>query len=219
MKMDLKEAFGTRSSTRAFSKERVEKEVVEELLSLASSAPSALNLQPWEVVVVAGEEKERLSSIISKAYAEREVPCGPGAVKKMPEEFYARQRESLKQMEPFVKEAGFEFDTFVNEGSCRFYDAPVALLIFLDDSHSGRRMICLGVFLGYLLLAAESLGLGTCPIGIINPYGNEIKEFLRIPDEKELMVGVALGYPDPDSPINRIRTDRADLNKNAKWVY
>ena len=218
--MDLKEAMETRSSTRVFLNKKVEKEVVEELISVASRAPSALNLQPWEVVIVAGEEKQRLSNVVSRAYSEHEVPCGPGAVKKMPKEFYERQRESLAKMEPFINEAGFDdFNAFVNEGSCRFYEAPVAVLIFLDDSHSERRMICIGVFLGYLLLAARSLGLGTCPIGIINPYGHEIKEFLNVPEEKELMVGIGLGYPDPDSPVNRVSTERVDLNKSAKWVY
>ena len=81
--MDLKEAMESRSSTRVFAKKKVEKEVVEELIALASRAPSALNLQPWEVVIVAGEEKQRLSNVISKAYGEMEVPCGPGAVKKI----------------------------------------------------------------------------------------------------------------------------------------
>ena len=73
--MDLKEAMETRSSSRVFSNKLVEKEVVEEMLLMASSAPSALNLQPWEVVVVAGEEKQRLSNVIVKAYAEKAVPC------------------------------------------------------------------------------------------------------------------------------------------------
>jgi len=219
MILNMKEAMETRRSTRAFSDKKVEKKTVEEIMALASSAPSALNLQPWEVVVVAGEEKERLSKVILKAYGERKIPCGPGAVKRMPSEFYARQKEALGVMEPFINEAGYRFDPFINEGSCSFYDAPVAVLVFLDDSHSRRRLICIGVFLAYLVLAAHSLGLGTCPIGIINPYGNEIREFLNITDEKELMLGIAIGYPDEDSLVNRIRTDRVDLNKLVNWIF
>jgi len=217
--MDIGDALNTRRTVRAFYERKVGKKTVEEMLALASSAPSALNLQPWEVVVVAGDEKERLSKVVLKAYGERKIPCGPGAVKRMPQEYYARQREALGVMEPYINEAGYGFEEFINEGSCSFYDAPVAVLVFLDDSHSKRRMICIGVFLAYLLLAAHSLGLGTCPIGIINPYGNEIREFLDIPDEKELMLGIAIGYPDEDSPVNRIRTDRVDLNRTVRWVY
>ena len=217
--MELKEAIEGRTSIRAFLPKTIEKETVEKILSLAAASPSALNLQPWEVVVVAGKEKERLSNVILKAYREKSVPCGPSAQKRMPPEYYRRQKEAYKSMVPFIEEAGMEFDSFINEGSCRFYDAPVAILMFLDDSHPERRMICHGSFLGYLTLAAHCLGLGTCPIGIINPYGNEIKEFLNIPEEKKLTLGIALGYPDSDSPVNKIRTGRDGLENIVKWVY
>ena len=195
--MEVKEAIKGRTSTRAFLAETVEKEIVEEILALAAGSPSALNLQPWEVVVVAGKEKERLSDVILKAYREKSVPCGPSAKKRMPPEYYRRQKEAYKSMIPHIVEAGMEFDSFINEGSCKFYNAPVAILLFLDDSHPERRMICHGSFLGYLTLAAHSLGLGTCPIGIINPYGNEIKEFLNLPEEKKLTLGIALDIPTP----------------------
>ena len=205
--MELKEAIGTRRSTRAFAKKKVEKEVVEELLLLASKAPSALNLQPWEVVVVAGEEKKRLSDVIGKAYSERSVPCGAGAVKRMPEEFYARQRRALAAMEPLMNEAGYRFDTFVNEGSCRFYDAPVAMLIFLDGSHSKGRMICIGVFLGYLLLAAHSLGLGAGPMTAFNPP--DFSRILKLPAHLVPSVLVAVGYPAGD-PSPKMRYPVSD---------
>ena len=217
--MDVKEAIESRTSKRVFLERIVEKEKLEEVLEMATRAPSALNLQPWEIVVVAGKEKERLSNIILKAYDEKSVPCAPGAVKRMPQEFYDRQKDAFKAMVPHIEKAGSEFDTFVNRGSCRFYDAPVALLLFMDDSHPERRMVCIGSFLAYLALAAHSVGLGTCPIGIIRPYEDEIKEFLRIPDEKRMIVGVALGYPDPASPVNEIRTGRDGLERQVKWVY
>ena len=217
--MEVKEAIKGRTSVRAFLPKTVEKETVEEILSLAAASPSALNLQPWEVVVVAGKEKERLSNVILKAYREKSVPCGPSAQKRMPPEYYRRQKEAYKSMVSFIQEAGMKFDSFINEGSCRFYDAPVAILLFLDDSHPERRMICHGSFLAYLALAAHSLGVGTCPIGIINPYGNEIKEFLNVPEEKKLTLGIALGYPDTDSPVNKIKTGRDALENIVKWVY
>ena len=215
----MKEAIENRTSTRAFLDKTIEKDKVGEILRMAMRSPSALNLQPWEIVVVAGKEKERLSNVILKAYREKSVPCGPGAAKRMPPEFYERQKDAFKAMVPHIEKAGSEFDTFVNMGSCRFYDAPVAILLFLDDSHPARRMVCIGSFLGYLALAAHSVGLGTCPIGIIRPYESEIKEFLRIPGEKRMIVGVALGYPDPASPVNEIRTGRDGLENIVKWVY
>ncbi len=47
--MDLIEAIKVRKSVRAFKPDEVSKEQIEEILRLAIHAPSAINLQPWEL--------------------------------------------------------------------------------------------------------------------------------------------------------------------------
>ena len=56
--MDLIDVIKGRKSCRAFSSDPVSKELIEEMLSLATQAPSVINLQPWEFTVVAGEEEK-----------------------------------------------------------------------------------------------------------------------------------------------------------------
>ncbi len=56
--MDLIDVVKGRKSCRAFSSDPVSKELIEEMLRLATQAPSVINLQPWEFTVVAGEERE-----------------------------------------------------------------------------------------------------------------------------------------------------------------
>ena len=90
--MDILQAVMKRRSTRAFLDTRVERETIETLLSLATQAPSAINLQPWEFVVVSGEEKKRLSKLLVKRMREKNISCGPGAKKPLPEFFLERQR-------------------------------------------------------------------------------------------------------------------------------
>jgi len=41
---------------------------------------------------------------------------------------------------------------------------------------------------------------------------------LNIPENKNLVIGVALGYPDLESPINRFRSPRDDLDKFVRWI-
>jgi nitroreductase len=76
--MDLIEAMKERRSTRAFLAKTVARETLERLLHLATQAPSAINLQPWELTVVSGEEKMRLSRVLVKRMKERNISCGPG---------------------------------------------------------------------------------------------------------------------------------------------
>jgi nitroreductase len=216
--MDLIKAIQERKSIRAFKPNLIPKEKIEAVLKLAIRAPSAINLQPWEFIVVVGEERERLSRRLIKAYREKQIPCGPDAVKPLPKTIGKRGAKTLQAMNPFFTEMGVQPDAFVNEGSCNFYGAPVAIIICLDDSFSNARFVDIGILLGYFVLAAHELGLATCPIGLITAYEDEIKEVLSIPENKNVVIGIALGIPDPESPINRFKSYREDLENFVRWI-
>jgi nitroreductase len=216
--MDLIEAIKQRKSCRAFKPVPVPRAKIEELLRLATYAPSAINLQPWEFTVVVGEERERLSRRLIKAYREKQISCGPGNVKPLPRTVGKRGAKTLVMMNPFFEEMRVTSDQYINEGSCNFYGAPVAILMFLDDSFSKAGLVDQGIALAYLVLAAHGLGLSTCPIGLITAYEDDVKDVLSIPENKQLVVGVALGYPDLNSPINRFKSPRDEFDKFVRWV-
>jgi len=214
--MDLLKGIEERRSTRAFLERPVEREKIETLINYATQAPSAINLQPWELIVVSGEEKNRLSRVLVKRMKERNISCGPGAKSPLPEYFVERQRGLLDTILPNLPEQT-PFQDFINEGSCNFYGAPTAIIITLDQVFSSARLTDIGVLVGYLVLAAHDLELGTCPIGLITAFDDDIKEALSIRDEKQVVIGVALGYGDPDSPINRSRSERVPMGDVVKW--
>jgi len=216
--MDLIKAIRERKSFRAFKPDPISRETIQEVLTLASHAPSAINLQPWEFVVVTGEERERLSRRLIKAYKEKQISCGPGNVKPMPKTFVKRGAKTLELMNPFFEEMGVDPNQFINEGSCNFYGAPTAILICIDDSFPNARFVDIGLILGYLLLAAHVSDLATCPIGLITAYQEEIKDTLNIPESKNVVIGLALGYPDEKSPINRFKSQRDDFEKFVRWI-
>jgi nitroreductase len=216
--MDLLKAIGERKSVRAFKPDSIPKERIEEILKLTIHAPSAINLQPWEFVVVIGEEKERLGRRLIKAYKEKQIACSPGNVKPLPKTYGTRGAKTLELMKPFFEEMKVDINQYVNEGSCNFYGAPVAILLCLDDSFPQARMVDIGIALGYLVLTAHEFGLATCPIGLITAYEDEIKDLLNIPENKIVVIGVALGYPDSDIPINRFKSPRDNLENFVRWI-
>jgi nitroreductase len=215
--MELEHVIAERKSIRAFKKDPVPRELIEEVLQQVIRAPSAINLQPWEFICVAGEEKERLSRLLLKSYHERKISCSPGAKGPLPAELSARGEGSIAALKPALDALGLSFDAFVNEGSCRFYDAPVAVICCMNRIFSTRQYLCIGAALGYLTLAAHARGLGTCPIGLVTAYEDQIREFLNVPDDREIVLGVALGYPDWTSPINQAKTSREPLATVLRW--
>ena len=214
--MDVLEAIRSRRSTRAYLAKPVSKETMERLLEAAMEAPSAINMQPWEVVVVSGEERKRLSRLIVKRMRERNIGCAPGAKRALAQHFVEREKGLLEVISPHIPK-NVHFQDFINEGSCNFYGAPVAVIICIDEVFSSARLTDIGIFVGYFILAAHAMGLGTCPIGLITAFEDDIKELLNIREEKRVVIGIAVGYADDNSPINRARSKRVPLSEVVEW--
>jgi nitroreductase len=68
------------------------------------------------------------------------------------------------------------------------------------------------------MLAASSRGLGTCWMNAISICQEHIKRELALEDELILVDGIAVGYPDPDSPINNIPRDRLPIEAVVRWM-
>jgi nitroreductase len=215
--MNVFSAMTNRQSARAYLSKPVARADIEDILKYAGMAPSAINLQPWEYVIVYGEEKDRLVQQLKRAHAERNISCGPGTENPLPDIFKNRSRRASQAMAPKVAEMGLKFNQFVEEGSCSFYGAPIAIIVTLDRLFPKIRYLDVGLSVSYLLLAAQAKGLATCPIGLITAYGDEIAGALDISDDKEIVLGIALGYADTQSPINCFKTDRENLDAFRSW--
>jgi nitroreductase len=216
--MEMVEAIEGRKSIRKFKPDPVPRKIIEDVLQLAARAPSAINLQPWEFTVVSEREKERLCRRLLKAYGEKRVSCSPGTARHLPQEIEQRRKKLFQEMKPYVDQLEIPFEDFVNEGSFNFYGAPTAIIICMDRAFPQTRLVCIGAALGYLVLAAHAFSLGTCPIGIITAFKDEIKDQLNIPEGKDVILGVALGYPDWDNPISRFKSSRENSTDITRWL-
>lgn len=214
--MNVSQAITTRSSCRAFTDQPVPREALERIMDLTRRAPSAINLQPWQFTVVMGEEVPRLGKKLTRAFSERGFSCKPDNTAPLAEVYGQRQAELGRLMAPLMHEAGLGRD-FINTGSLTFYGAPAVVVGTLDVAFPPERALDLGFALGWLLLAAAEEGLATCPIGLITSYGDVIKDFLNIDQDRRVVLAVALGHADPDSPINRMRSPRAELDEVVRW--
>jgi nitroreductase len=215
--MEVFAAMSDRQSARAFLSQPVKRADIEEIFKYAGRAPSAINLQPWEYVIVYGEEKDRLVRRLKKKQAESRVSCGPGTENPLPDRFKNRSRRASAVMAPKIAEMGKEFNPFVEEGSCSFYGAPIAIIVTIDRIFPKIRYLDVGLSVSYLLLAAQAKGLATCPIGLISAYAQDIAAALDIAPNKEVILGIALGYADPQSPINQFKTGRENLDAYLRW--
>ncbi len=219
--MDALECIRTRMSIRRFKPEPVPRDILEQVVETARWSPSYKNSQPWEVMIVSGAKKEALSAMMIELFEQgREStpdlapPQGwPAAEQARIDHLYAKRREltGLDLNDPKVirqaKKANFSF-----------YSAPHAIYLYQDSALSLWSLFDLGLFAQSLMLAAHALGLGTVPQAFATDFAPEIKEFLGIPAEKRLVLGLSAGYPDMDSPVNSYRTERSPVDEILTWV-
>ncbi len=99
------------------------------------------------------------------------------------------------------KLAGFTKYAYVIKG------APVSICVFLDKTAVYNRekdILAVGACIQNMLLQAHAMGLGSCWLGEILNKKEEVREFLNVHADCELMAVVSLGYP-KDKPAKGSR--------------
>ena len=49
-------------------------------------------------------------------------------------------------------------------------------------------------------------------------FENIIREHLAIPDSMDIVVGIALGYPDRELSVNMFRAPKEELKEMTRWM-
>jgi len=211
-----------RRSTRAFLATPIADELLQELLTLARMAPSGANLQPGSFTWVKGAVREQLCAelITSWRAGEQEEEDYSYFPKPMP---MTLRRRQVAAAQALYGTLGVARDDRVGrdaqfERNFRFFDAPVALVVTMEHGFGAGGYMDLGMALYGLMLAAQAKGLATCAIGALASYPNLIRRHLALDASSRIVCGLALGYADPDAPVNQTRTTRCELDEYFKVV-
>lgn len=148
--MEFLELAKKRYSVRAYKNEAVEEEKLNAILEAARFAPTAVNYQPFQIIVIKTEGRE----------------------------------EELKR----IYQAEW------------FSEAPILICVCAIPDNAWKRRdgknyadVDATIVMDHIILAATSMGLGTCWIGAFDV--DEAKEILNLPDGVEPLVFTPIGYP------------------------
>lgn len=221
--MDLVDGILQRRSIRAFTTRPVPRDVIREILGIACSAPSAMNTQPWEFVVVTGAKLDQIRAEIVEKLKNGEAMQPDHLVVGWPKESVYRQRQVALAKQLFkamdIKREDKKKRDWWFERGFRFFDAPAAVVIVCDKALSeAGPLLDIGAAMQNICLAALQFGLGTCieDQGIL--YPEVFRKHTGTPETKRLIIAIALGYPDPGFPANQIRSEREPVDNLITWV-
>lgn len=189
--MDLDTAIKERRSIRKYLPQEIPDKLLRDVVELGLWAPSGMNRQDWELMVVRGSKLEHLKEIVSKS-----------------KDYILPHLQELFS-EKIIK---ISLQVFKDFGG-----APAVILVYMPKEiihydraldERGRfhlefkrhsRLLSASALIQNLLLAAHSRGLGTCWMTGPLYMSEEINKFLGR-ENKELVSLITIGYPDQSPP-------------------
>ena len=218
--MDVSQAIKERHSIRAFKPDPVPLKVIKDIMEQALRAPSWANTQPWEFAVATGAPlKEIQDGFLARGVTDmaNEIP----RPFEFPEPYMGRiralQPKDRKEMTPDeMKER-----SLIN---FKHYGAPVCIYLligrnfyFQSGGINSWSLYDSGSCVQNIMLLATAAGLGTIAQAQAAVYPDIIRKVLKIPEDKAIALGIAMGYEDTSVPPLHARTAREPLDTIATF--
>ncbi len=218
-------AITSRRSLRAYLPTPVPRATIEDILHVASRAPSGTNTQPWKVYVLTGEPLQGLSRQILEAFDDPAQAAGH----QQEYAYYPTQWES-----PYIdrrRKVGWDLYGLLGIGKTdkermhaqhgrnyRFFDAPVGLMFTIDRIMEKGSWLDYGMFLQNIMVAARGRGLDTCPQAAFTQFHKIIMPAIGASADEMLVCGMSLGHADPAAIENSLVTEREPVAGFARFL-
>jgi nitroreductase len=185
------DAIRQRRSIRSYEAKPVPREMLKAVIDAANEAPSAMNSQPWRLVVIEDADARRrlLAAALPQAKKITEQ------VKDVDPERYEMIRKRYAELPDPV-----------------YYSAPAVIFVIGRGRYAAHScpLACEN-----MMLAAHSLGLGCCWVGFgsMVTEDGEARKLLELADDEMIFGPILIGYPKGAVPARPAKKQPA-----VKWV-
>jgi nitroreductase len=219
----VSEAVASRRSVRAFTDQPVDLDLLRAILAKAQRSASGGNVQPWEVSVLSGDARERLIAAVAERQAmgfmglQPEYPIYPDP---LPEKHMQRRYGvagamyaalGIDRKDREARDAAMR-DNFSGFG------APVLLFLHCPRFMGPPQWGDMGMWLATVCLLLREAGLDSCAQEAWSIYGKTVRDQLGLDDDQIVWTGLAIGYRDPDAPVNQFDVPRAPIDEVVRWL-
>jgi nitroreductase len=187
-------AAESRHSIREYEPTPIPRAHLTEILRVTSLAPSPWNLQPWRFVIV--EDAATKAKLQAAAYGQKQVGGAPAVIV-----MYSDMTDALSTVEETIHPG------MSAQAEKAAADIRATFAGFSDTDRAAWGNAESNIALGYLLLAAQSLGYSTSPMLGFMP--DKVKEILDLPADARIPALIAIGVgTEPGFPHHRHSVER-----------
>lgn len=208
-----------RFSCRGYRSEAVERSVIQAALADAQNVPSWCNSQPWQVSVTGAAETARLAQALfthsGEAGHESDLPF-PSRYEGA---YQARRRTCGLQLYEAVgvQKGDRAASALQMRENFRLFGAPHFMLITSPKFLGAYGALDCGAFVTALLLALQARGVASIPMASVAGFSPFMRDWFDVPEDRDVLCGIAFGYADMDAPANQFRTERAAEEEVVDW--
>ncbi|MBR0551656.1 nitroreductase [Stakelama marina] len=222
--MNVSEAVETRRSVRAYLDRPVDLVLLRDLVERAGRAPSGGNLQPWHIHVLAGDAMTRFKAIMRRRMEEAVMGDGseydvypPGLAEPYRSRRFAVGEALYAPLGIPREDKAARLHWFAK--NWQFFDAPVGVFCYVERSHGPPQWSDCGMYLQTLMLLLREAGLDSCAQEAWAVHHRTVDQFVGAAPDKMLFTGMAIGWRDPEAPVNRFAVPRAPIDEWATFHY
>lgn len=213
----LESLLAQRRSCRGYLDDEVPRETIDQILTAAQRTASWCNTQPWELVIVSGQAKADLSKVLTESVFETfGQPAQPDFA--FPERYAGVYDERRKEVGWQLYEAvgvtrgDREASAMQMLRNFEFFGAPHVAIVTTETELGIYGAIDCGLYVNSFMLAAQSLGVGTCAQAALAQVAPALRDHLELPEHRRIVCGIAFGFPDPAHPTAQFTSRRAPID-------
>ncbi len=198
------EAINKRKSVRAYDPKPIPKDILNMIIEAGNQAPfvSEKRFQPWRFVVV--ESQEFKQKLVQTTFP-----------------IWERFMEGMKETSADLYEMGVMiYEAMDKPKDPVFYSAPVIIYVIGPT----RNATCCALACENIMIAATSLGLGSCYVGFgaMVTGNDDVVQALELGEDERIYGPILLGYPKENvnnelaDALNKIGPKKKEAE--IKWI-
>lgn len=219
--MFVADILNSRISIRGFLSKPVPTATLEHLFATALKAPSNCNVQPWNLYLVSGAARDKLSAELVAAASSGQNPQPD--FEWVPKHAGVLRERQFGSADALYSALGIErHDKEARQQAAlrnfAFFDAPHVLFFAMEKYLQLKGAVDLGIVAQTLTLLMAEQGIDSCMQGALNQYPAPIRALCNIPDSQGIVFGMSFGYRDDSHPANNTRTSRESLSTLVHFI-
>jgi len=216
--MQIDDLLRKRVSVRAFLDRPVPEETLKKIFNQAQLSPSNCNVQPWQIYVVSGAQKDALRDKLVQAVMSGREP-NPDFNWRISYKGVHRDRQ-FGSANALYSSMGIERSDknarmVAMLRNWTFFNAPHVLFFTMEKYLDIMGAVDMGIYAQTLTLLMTDNGISSCLQGALGQFPDSVREFLNIPQERGILFGMSFGYEDEKAAVNTTRTDREPVENSV----